>query len=136
MAYLRHRYLVYKRIVFVESDYSPQTLPEVTKQMVDEYIRKKNRNFKSKWADFTEICEIVEESRRVYSGDDLPLGEYILKKLLSMGKKCELCRKPFYQHIEVFYWQNLYVKVEVQSRIVDEQNKEEGTDTFGCDEMF
>lgn len=56
VAYLRHRYLVYKRIVFVESDYSPINFPEVNKQMIDDYLRKKEKNFKSRWAGLTEIC--------------------------------------------------------------------------------
>jgi hypothetical protein len=31
--YLRLRYMVYKRIVFVESDFSPTSFPEITKQL-------------------------------------------------------------------------------------------------------
>jgi hypothetical protein len=65
--YLRKRYMVYKRIMFVESDYSPTSLPEMTKQLAEDYIRKKYRSFKKKWKFFTETCQQFNESKRVYS---------------------------------------------------------------------
>lgn len=57
VAYLRYKYIVYKRIVFVESEYSPAALPEVTKQVAEEYQRKKFRGFRTKWNYFTEVCQ-------------------------------------------------------------------------------
>ena len=52
------------------------------------------------------------------------MGEYILKKLLGMNNKCEICRKPKYHHIEVVYWQHLYTMIDVEGRFVDEQSRD------------
>jgi hypothetical protein len=60
----------------------------MTKQLAEDYQRKKYRGFRSKWRYFTEICQQSSESRLAYSPDDMPLGEYVLKKLLGMNMKC------------------------------------------------
>lgn len=51
--YLHHRYVRYNRIIFVESDYAPSSMPEITKQLAEDYRRKKYRGFRSKWKFFT-----------------------------------------------------------------------------------
>lgn len=99
-SYLRNKHLDYKRIVYVESDFSSASFPEVTRAMIDDYNRTRLRGFRRKWPFFTEICgnNYKDESRRYYSEDDWPMGEYILKKMVNLNKKCEVCRRPCYLH--------------------------------------
>ena len=52
-AYLKQNYLTYKRIVFVESDYS--IFPEIPKDEY-QYLAKGKKRFQRKWQHFTEIC--------------------------------------------------------------------------------
>ena len=65
-----------------------------------------------------------DQNRRFYSEDDWPLGEYLLKKLLNLERRCEHCQQPGYKHIEMYYGQNMYVKVEVEARIIEERNSQ------------
>lgn len=64
------------------------------------------------------------------------MGEYVLKKMLGMHSRCENCRRPNYQHVEVFYWAHLYTKVELESRIVETEFEMAGSPAFDCDAMF
>jgi oligoribonuclease (3'-5' exoribonuclease) len=108
----------------VESDFSHHSFPEVTRQMIEEYNKTRVRGFPRKWPFFTEICgnSVKTESRRFYSEDDWPMGEYILKKMLNLSRKCELCKKPCYLHTEVYYGKSLYVRIEAETRIVESDN--------------
>lgn len=74
--YFKHKHLDFKKIVYVESDFSSTSFPEVSRQMIDEYNKARVREFKRKWPFFTEICgnNCKDESRRYYSEDDWPMG--------------------------------------------------------------
>lgn len=125
--YLRNKHLDYKRIVYVESDFSSASFPEITRTMIDEYNKARLRGFRRKWPFFTEICgnNYRDESRRYYSEDDWPIGEYILKKVVNLNKKCEVCRRPCYLHTEVYYGRNLYVRIEAETRIIEDEPTDE-----------
>lgn len=45
----------------------------------------------------------------------------MLKKLLGIEKRCERCQEPGYKHIEMYYGFNLYVRVAVEARILEER---------------
>lgn len=83
--YLKQNYLNYKRIVFVESEYS--IYPEIPREEY-QILNKSKKRFQKKWEHFTDICGgeqgYKDENRRFYSEDDWPLGEYLLKKLLNI----------------------------------------------------
>lgn len=89
------------------------------------HLNRGKKRFQKKWEHFTDICNNGQgyrnENRRFYSEDDWPLGEYLLKKLLNIERRCERCQQPGYKHVEMYYGANLYVKVEVEARILEER---------------
>lgn len=48
----------------------------------------------------------------------MPLGAYILKKLTNINKKCSICCRPNYSHMDLFYSTDQYVKVWLETRIL------------------
>jgi hypothetical protein len=59
-----------------------------------------------------------------YSEEDAPLGNYILKKLTTLDKKCADCCRPNYLHADVYYSTDQYMRVWAESMIVDEDDCE------------
>ena len=49
--YLKERYISYKRITYVESDFS--SYPEVNKANLDEYLKFRKHSFRNHWDNFT-----------------------------------------------------------------------------------
>ncbi len=58
-----------------------------------------------------------------YSEDDMPLGGYILKRIVGIDKKCTYCCRPNYMHVEVFYSTDQYIRVWTESRIIDNEDR-------------
>jgi hypothetical protein len=53
----------------------------------------------------------------------MPLGSYILRRLIGIDKKCTYCCRPNYMHIDVFYSTDQYIKVWVESQIIDMEDR-------------
>jgi hypothetical protein len=79
---------------------------------LEEYLKTRPHSFKTKWDNFTDICDNIHDEHRIfYSEDDTPMGSYILKKIMGIDKKCTFCCKPNYLHTDLFYSTDQYVKV-------------------------
>jgi len=50
----------------------------------------------------------------------MPLGSFLLKKLTGLDKKCTVCNRPNYLHIDVYYSTDQFVKIWAESMIVDQ----------------
>lgn len=53
-SYIKEKYVTYKQITYVESDLG--NYPEVTKGLLEDYIKGRTKSFRNKWLNFTEIC--------------------------------------------------------------------------------
>ena len=78
----------------------------------------------------------IEWSRRYYSEDDWPFGDYLLRKLVNPHKKCPLCHLPGYKHIDVFYNSAFYVKVQVDSRVTEHKSTLNKKDSSSDEDHF
>jgi len=54
----------------------------------------------------------------------MPLGSFLLKKLTGLDKKCTVCNRPNYLHIDVYYSTDQFVKIWAESMIVDQAETE------------
>ena len=123
LSYIKEKYVSYKQINYVESDFA--NYPEVTKGGLEEYTRGRTHSFKNKFNNFTEICSSIQDEHKMfYSEEDTPLGSFLLKKLTALDKKCTVCCRPNYLHIEVYYSTDQYVKIWTESMIVDNADME------------
>ena len=117
LSYLKEKYLSYKHISYTGSNF--ENYPEVNKINLEQYLKARKHSFRNRWDSFTEICgEIHDHHRIFYSDDDSPIGFYLLTKITSIDNKCSTCNRPNYQHIDVFYSTDHFVKVWTESQII------------------
>lgn len=88
---------------------------DVVKYLNDTIDNKKIRSEGCSIGFFAELCgDASIRDISFYSEEDLSIGQYIILKVSNLNSKCEVCKRPRYQHIVVYYSKGTYVKISAE----------------------
>ena len=95
------------------SDYNDIGMNEPPNKDIENLLAQNSLSPKWKMDQFADLCDIPQVRRKQFysAKEDISLGKYIAEKVNVLFTQCEICKRPFYNHTALYYYQNVYVKI-------------------------
>ncbi|KRX10436.1 Zinc finger, FYVE/PHD-type [Pseudocohnilembus persalinus] len=89
-----------------------------SKEELENYIAQRGNNFNdSKVPYFVEICDTVNKDLNFTNhNQDISLAKYIIKKVDDLQNRCDICKRPKYNHVYIFYHGDTFVRIQAEDK--------------------